>query len=193
MARNFHPLGSIRADNRGRAPWRHTLRGLAVLIIAVLELAMASTQAARAQMVPASDLARPSEAADRVAIAELFIAWESAWNTHDMKAFANLYHEDCIFIAWTGAKWLSRDMVEKGHAEVHKTVFRDSAQRKRIDSIHFLAPDVALVHLWSTLTGDTRQPDKVVRSRNTLILTKRDGEWKILSFQNTRLADNVPD
>jgi uncharacterized protein (TIGR02246 family) len=166
-----------------------TIASLVIALLTVAPVAHAQTQpaAAPAQAVPAS------ESADRAAITELFTAWETAWNTHDMKAFADLYHDDCIFIAWTGAKWLGRDTVEKGHAEVHKTVFRNSVQRKRIDSIRFLAPDAALVHLWSTLTGDTRQPEKVVRSRNTLVLTKRDGTWKILSFQNTRLADNVPD
>lgn len=176
MARNFHILGRF-----------------AVLILVASGLAMAPAPAARAQMVPVSDLARPEEAADRAAIGALVAAQEAAWASHDMKAFASFYHEDCIMITWTGLAWHGRDAVEQGMAAVHKTVFRNSVQRKRIDGIRFLAPDVALVHLWGTLTGDERQSDKVVRSRNTLVLTKRDGEWKILAFQNTRLADSVPD
>lgn len=187
MTQNLRPLRRIRVAHRQMA------LSVAALIAAFFATATILTPAAQAQTPRTPAPAQASQDADRAAITQLFVDWEAAWNSHDMKAFANLYHEDCIFIAWTGAKWLGRETVEKGHAEVHKTVFRNSVQRKRIDSILFLAPDAALVHLWSTLTGDTRQPDKVVRSRNTLILTKRDGVWKIFSFQNTRLADSVPD
>jgi hypothetical protein len=40
---------------------------------------------------------------------------------------------------------------------------------------------------------DERAPDKVIRSRQVLVLTKRQGAWKIGWGQNTRLADSVPD
>jgi uncharacterized protein (TIGR02246 family) len=118
---------------------------------------------------------------------------EKAWNDHDMRALANLFHEDGTWVLWTGAVWKGRTKIEEGHAEVHKTVFRNSTQRKRIEELVFLGSDSAVVRTYETLTGDERSPDKVVRSRKILVVTLRGGEWKIAWGQNTRLADTTPD
>ena len=130
--------------------------------------------------------------ADRRKIASMISAWEQAWNTHDMHAFANLFHEDGVWVLWTGQVWTGRTAIEDGHAAVHKTVFRNSVQRERIEELTFIGPNAAVVRFYSTLTGDERAPDKVVRSRKVLIVTRRHGVWKIGWGQNTRLADTTP-
>jgi hypothetical protein len=81
--------------------------------------------------------------------------------------------------------WKGRTAIEEGHAAVHKTVFRNSVQRERLEELTFVGPDAAVVRFYSTLTGDERSPDKVIRSRKVLILTKRDGIWKVGWGQNT--------
>lgn len=129
--------------------------------------------------------------ADEEQISAIIRGWEEAWNSHDMHAFAALFHEDGVWVLWTGDVWKGRTAIEEGHAAVHKTVFRNSIQHKRIDELTLVAPDAAVVRLYSTLTGDERAPDKVIRSRNLLVVTKRDGVWKIGWGQNTRLADTV--
>jgi uncharacterized protein (TIGR02246 family) len=96
-------------------------------------------------------------------------------------------------VLWTGHVWKGRTAIEVGHAEVHKTVFRNSVQRKRIEELTFAGQETAVVRSFDTLTGDERSPDKVVRSRKLLVVTKRDGIWKIAWGQNTRLADSTPD
>lgn len=136
---------------------------------------------------------KPSEASDREQITAIIRSWEKAWNGHDMQAFASLFHEDGTWVLWTGAVWKGRAAIEEGHAAVHKTVFRNSTQRKRIEEITFVSPDAAVVRLYSTLTGDERAPDKFIRSRNLLVITKRAGVWRIGWGQNTRLADTTPD
>jgi uncharacterized protein (TIGR02246 family) len=80
-----------------------------------------------------------------------------------------------IWILWTGEVWKGRTAIEEGHAAVHKTVFRNSVQRERLEELTFVGPDAAIVRFYSTLTGDERYSDKVVRSRKILIVTKRDG------------------
>jgi uncharacterized protein (TIGR02246 family) len=138
---------------------------------------------------------RPStaRASDRAKISAMLRSWEEAWNSHDMHAFANLFHEDGIWVLWTGQVWKGRTAIEDGHAAVHKTVFRDSVQRERLEELRFVGPDAAVVRFYSTLTGDERSPDKVVRSRKILIVTRSKGVWKIGWGQNTRLADSTPD
>jgi uncharacterized protein (TIGR02246 family) len=131
--------------------------------------------------------------ADRQQIAAILERWERAWNTHDMKTFGSMFHEDGTWILWTGAVWVGRRAIEDGHAEVHKTVFRNSTQRERLEELTFVGADAAVVRFCSTLVGDERAPGKLVRSRKFLVVTRREGVWGISWGQNTRLADSVPD
>jgi len=82
-----------------------------------------------------------------------------------MRAFGRLFHDDGVWILWTGAVWKGRTAIEEGHAAVHKTVFRNSIQRERLEEQTFVGPDAAVVRFYSTLTGDERAPDKIIRSR----------------------------
>jgi uncharacterized protein (TIGR02246 family) len=136
---------------------------------------------------------QPGNSTDREQITAILNSWEIAWNSHDMHAFAGLFHEDGIWILWTGEVWKGRTAIEEGHAAVHKTVFRNSVQRERLEELTFVGPNAAVVRFYSTLTGDERSPDKVVRSRKILIVTKREGAWRVGWGQNTRLADTTPD
>ena len=136
---------------------------------------------------------KAAEASDREQITAILRGWEEAWNSHDMHAFAKLFHEDGVWVLWTGAVWKGRAAIEEGHAAVHKTVFRNSIQRERLEELTFVGPDAAVVRFFSTLTGDERAPDKVIRSRKVLIVTRREGNWRIGWGQNTRLADTTPD
>ncbi|HSL20351.1 MAG TPA: SgcJ/EcaC family oxidoreductase [Vicinamibacterales bacterium] len=154
-----------------------------VIAIAIL-LAVASPATSQA--------VRAANTADKEQITAIVDAWEKAWNSHDMRALARLFHEEGVWILWTGAVWKGRTAIEDGHAAVHKTVFRNSIQRERIEELTFPGPDVAVVRFYSTLTGDERAPDKIIRSRKILIVTKRDGAWKVGWGQNTRLADSTP-
>jgi uncharacterized protein (TIGR02246 family) len=156
-----------------------------IAVVAGVFLAAAST--AISQNSPAAERAR-----DREQITAIIQRWEEGWNSHDTRAFASLFHEDSIWILWTGAVWTGRTAIEEGHATVHKTVFRNSIQRERLEELAFVGPDAAVVRFYSTLTGDERSPGKVVRSRKFLVVTRREGTWKVGWGQNTRLADSTP-
>lgn len=132
-------------------------------------------------------------AGDRQQISSVLSRWEDAWNRHDMQAFGTLFHEDGVWVLWTGDVWTGREAIEKGHAAVHKTIFRNSIQRELMEELTFVGPDAAVMRFCSMLTGDERAPDKVIRSRKFLVITRRDGVWKVGWGQNTRLADTVPD
>lgn len=129
----------------------------------------------------------------RKEIGAILQAVENAWNDHDMHAMANLFHEDGVWVLWTGQVWTGRKAIEEGHAEVHRTVFRNSIQREQLEELRFVGPDAAVVRYCSTLTGDARAPDKLIRSRKILVVTRRGSAWKIGWGQNTRFADTAPD
>lgn len=139
------------------------------------------------------DLPASNNKSDRDQLTAVVDKWEKAWNSHDMHAFASLFHEDGVRILWTGDVWKGRNAIEAGHAAVHKTVFRNSIQRERLEELTFVGPDAAVIRFYSTLAGDERAPGKTIRSRKILILTKRAGAWKVGWGQNTRLADSTPE
>jgi len=96
----------------------------------------------------------------RAEITSILGRWEEAWRTHDMTAFASLLHEDGVWLLWTGDVWTGRRVIEERHAAVHKT-------------------DAVIVRSCSVLTGDERAPTEVVRSRKFLVVTRRQGVWKV--------------
>lgn len=95
-------------------------------------------------------------ASDREHITSIIRRWEGAWNSHDMHALASLFHQDGTWILWTGRVWTGRPAIEEGLAAVHKTFYRNSIQRERVEEVTFVGPDAAVVRFYSTLTGDER-------------------------------------
>ena len=166
---------------------RHDSR-YAKRLIAICIAAVFAAPPLAGQAPPMAD-----RAADRAQIEAMLTRWEAAWNRHDMAAFASMFHDDGVWVLWTGAVWRGRRTIEEGHAEVHRTVFRDSVQRERLEELTFVGPDAAVVRFCSTLVGDERAAGKLVRSSKFLVVSKRDGAWGIGWGQNTRLADSVPD
>jgi uncharacterized protein (TIGR02246 family) len=158
------------------------------VFIGALWLAMSMNPPATAQVPSPS-----TNPADQKQVLAIVNGLEKKWNEHDMHALANLFHEDGISVLWTGQVWKGRKTIEEGHAAVHKTVFRKSIQRKRIEELAFVGEGMAVVRTYDTLIGDERYADKVVRSRKLLVLTRRGGIWKIAWGQNTRLADSTTD
>jgi uncharacterized protein (TIGR02246 family) len=137
---------------------------------------------------------RPSNVArDREQITAILGRWENAWNTHDMAAFASLFHDDGVWVLWTGEVWAGRRLIEEGHAAVHKTIFRNSIQREHLEELTFVGPDAAVVRFCSVLTGSEQSPTEPIRSRKFLVVTRRQGDWKMSWGQNTRLRSDVPE
>ena len=135
-----------------------------------------------------TDIAK-QKISDSTQIIAILQSWEASWNIHDMHAFANLFHEDAVWVLWTGNVWKGRTAIENGHASVHKTYFRNSIQKEELEELTFVGSEVAVVRFNSSLTGDERYPGQIIRSRKILVITKRNNIWKVGWGQNTRFAD----
>jgi uncharacterized protein (TIGR02246 family) len=127
-----------------------------------------------------------SRSADEAVVAGIVRKMESAWNAHDMKAYAGLFHEDGAFITFQGAYLKGRKDIETILARAHATGFRNSVSSRKIENLDFVAADVAVVHVFRLNSGVT---DKPIPSRNTLVITRRDGKWGIHTFHNTRVTE----
>ena len=162
-------------------------------ILSVTLLAACAVSVAAQSTRAAAGAQAEATAKDREAITVILDRWEDAWKKHDMAAFGTLFHEDGVWILWTGDVWTGRKTIEDGHAAVHKTVFRNSVQRELLEELTFVGPDAAIVRFCSVLAGDERAPNELIRSRKFLVVTRRQGVWKVSWGQNTRLASSVPD
>jgi uncharacterized protein (TIGR02246 family) len=167
------------------------MMGTGITRIAAATVAFASLVGIAAAGAGRQQSADPSR--DREQIVAILGQWENAWNTHDMAAFASVFHDDGVWVLWTGNVWTGRRVIEDGHAAVHKTIFRDSTQREHLEELTFVGPDAAVVRFCSVLTGSEQSPTTPIRSRKFLVVTKRQGAWKVSWGQNTRLRDDVAD
>jgi uncharacterized protein (TIGR02246 family) len=158
------------------------MRALSIAVAALLLMTVTPAESAQATA--------KLDPADLRQIEGIFQRWEAAWNTHNGRAWAELFHDDATWILWTGAVWQGRDVIEKGIADAYQTVYRESRQTSEPQEIRAVAPDVVIARSLTTLTGDAREPGVTIYGRKLLVLTKRNGTWRVLYGQNTRLTPN---
>ena len=159
---------------------------MVALALAAVAPAAAATQNPLRQAADA-----PSEW-DRRQVEKMVYDFESAWNRHDMVAFANLFHDDADWVHWRGGLWSGKPAIYDGHKAIHESYYRNTKATVRgIEALHFLAPTVAYLRVRSDMEGDERSPGQTNRYRRTMILAKRDGKWLIIKGNNTRIADGL--
>ncbi|AMJ67271.1 YybH family protein [Hymenobacter sp. PAMC 26628] len=135
---------------------------------------------------------QPDTLKDRQALALLVTNYENAWNRHDAQGLAAQYHPDATWVNWFGAYSKGRPDIQAHYATVHGTYFKTSHYYTRsVEDLTFVKPDVAIMHVRTGLSGDTRYPNQTFEFRRTLVLTKRNGTWGILAGQNAKLNDGI--
>ena len=160
------------------------MRTLVALLVVLLATAPATTPA-----LPRTPPATSVAPADRAEVDSLLRRWEKAWADGDAAAWSSLFHEDGVWVLWTGAEWRGRTRIAAELAWPFATVYKDSIQLSRPFELRMVAPDVMVVRTMTRLTGDPRQPGVTIHGKKLLVLTRRDGRWLILYGQNTRLTE----
>ncbi len=115
-----------------------------------------------------------------------------AWNSHDMKAFANLFAEDADFVNVIGLWWKGRSDIQKQHELLHATRMKDTQLTSTGVSIRRLDPDYAIIHNTWELRGDEGaegwQIGEVRKGIVVHVLQKVSEGWLIVSSQNTEIV-----
>ncbi len=132
--------------------------------------------------------------------AEIFTvvkALTDSWNSHDMSTYAAQFTEDADFVNVLGMRWRGRPEIEARHADVHRTIFRNSTLRTLNCSLRPLASDVVLAHIRWEMTGHEAPAGvKFSAVRHGLItgvFVEQNGRWLISAFQNTDIVPiNLP-
>lgn len=131
-------------------------------------------------------------ATEKQAIIKLVKNYEDAWNRHDPKGLADNYDINATWVNWFGAYYIGRQDIENHYDTVHTSYFKTSQYYTRaIEDISFIKTDIAISHIRTGLTGDSRFPGQTFEFRRTIILTKHNNIWLIQAGQNAKLNPGV--
>ena len=74
------------------------------------------------------------------------------------------------------------------HQPLFETWLKGTRLASEVESVRFLSPNIALMHvLGGTVIRGNSRPAPERDSIQTLVAIKRDGEWRLAAFQNTRV------
>lgn len=129
---------------------------------------------------------------ENTAIRQLINNYGEAWNRHDPKGLAASYTTDATWVNWFGAYYKGRDNIELHYRKVHNTYFKATHYYTRaVEDISYTSQDLAIAHVRTGLDGDDRFPGQTFEFRRMIVLSKRDGTWKILAGQNAKLEKGI--
>jgi uncharacterized protein (TIGR02246 family) len=132
----------------------------------------------------ASPASPPDEQAIRAVVAE----YGATWNRHDMEAMEKLFTDDAHWVTIVGWHWPGKRDVVAGHEAIHRTFFQETDIALADVEVRAIAPGVATAVVLLKV-GAFTPPDGVQRleseDRLSLVLTKRDGRWRITHGHNT--------
>jgi uncharacterized protein (TIGR02246 family) len=110
------------------------------------------------------------------------------WNHGSAEAFAAPFVEDCEFIPFDGARFNARHELIAFHEELFKTHLKGTRLVGDVTDIRFLADDVAVMHATGgTIAKGKTAPSPERDSIQTLTAIRKDGVWRLVTFQNTRV------
>ena len=125
--------------------------------------------------------------ADEKAIGELIKKLSDSWANGDGQSYGAVFAEDAHYIEAPGNWVVGRKTIAERHQKIFDTIFRNTRIDGNYTSILCpLTSDVVLVHGKGTVlfSGESEQNAKP-NGIMTICIVKRNGQWQIVSFQNT--------
>lgn len=129
-----------------------------------------------------------ANSSEEAAVRALYQQMMGAWNVGSGEAFAAPFAEDGDLIAFDGTHFKGWQEIAPYHQRLFDTHLKGTRLVGQVTSVRFLSPDVALMHaIGSTVMRGKSAPSPERDSIQTLVATKRGGEWLLAAFQNTRI------
>lgn len=126
--------------------------------------------------------------ADEAAVRSLYGQLMEGWNRGSGAAFAAAFAEDGDLVAFDGTHFRGRKEIAIFHQELFDKWMKGTRLLGRVERLRFPNPDVAVIHaVGGTVTRGRSAPSPERNSIQTLVATKRQGEWSLVAFQNTRI------
>ncbi|WP_165310870.1 SgcJ/EcaC family oxidoreductase [Microbacterium protaetiae] len=113
-----------------------------------------------------------------------------AWAAGDAAAYAALHEDDARYVAFDGTVMRGRAEIAAGHAPLFAGIMRGSRLAAVEQDVHAIDDDTVLVVQRAGIImrwqSGRSTPSRKRLSTNTTLAHRRDGEWRVSAFQNTR-------
>lgn len=112
----------------------------------------------------------------------------SAWNAHDLSAFAGLYEPNATWVPVAEERTEGREAILREFAKVHTGAgwaLRSTIALKDPPVVHMLRPDVATVFFHMDFIADGK-PIPGLQRAMILVATRSGTGWKIAAGQLTK-------
>jgi len=123
---------------------------------------------------------------------------DAAWAAMDPDAYAANFATDVRFISPIGGVSTGRTAVRNVHFGLFNSIYKNSVRQSTVTDVLFLTGNSAVVELLVDLTGFSGTPPGLIpttptlnRTRERLVLVRRDGTWQILRGQITVMTAAV--
>ena len=124
-------------------------------------------------------------ASEEAPIAALYQRLLDSWNRRDAAAYAALFDEEGHVIGFDGSPMTGGVEIEASLRQIfadHVT----AAYIGKIRGVRFLSADVAILRAVAGMVPPGASDiNPAVNALQTLVATRRDGQWRIVLFQNT--------
>jgi uncharacterized protein (TIGR02246 family) len=120
----------------------------------------------------------------RATVRRLFKSWADG----DGAAYAAEFTEDADYVAFDGTHLKGQFENAELHDELFQTVLRGSRLVGEVEGVRFVSDDVAVVQLTGAVVFAWQRmatPDRM--SRQTMVMVRQLGAWRIAAFHNTRI------
>jgi len=131
-----------------------------------------------------------TKAEDEKAIRNIIQSLADAWTAGDGVKFGEPFAEDADFVVINGLHLKGREAIAQGHQRIFDTIFKDTKLKTEIRKIRFLRPDVAIVHTQGSIAKKPEAFPVVPGAFPSYVLSKKNGKWQIVAFQNTANAES---
>ena len=159
-----------------------TLTLLAAALVAWAGLVgCTTTQPLNASAGTGVGLSPQDEAAVRATVAEFV----NIWNQPDVKVMHELFTEDALWIIRNGNVWRGKGEVYRFYDMNHGNTGSPLSTEKM--EVRSLAPQVAV----ATATMKFGQEDPWLHTRDSFVMAKRGGAWKIVHYQSTEMLPGM--
>ena len=128
-----------------------------------------------------SDVAEP--------IVNFLERFQNAWDSADARAFASLFADDATYVTWLGEPLFGRERIKNFHKEVFASSVPPGMKMDvKAISVKHIGPDFCCM----VTSGGLGMNDPVAHDKvQTLVLTRSDGEWRCVAFQNTLISEQA--
>lgn len=134
-----------------------------------------------------AQIVNSGKAADEAAVRGVIDNFREAWTSGDARKFGDLFAPDADFIVWTGTYVNGREKISEGHQRIFDTIYKDTKMQMNIRKIRFLSDSVAVVHTQASVVKKTEDFPKEPQVVPVFVMSKENGKWQIVAFQNTRV------